>query len=246
MRAMSVARPRPDSVRHASSPPARVPRLLLVLARMTARRTRCRSSIAVALALCSTFAVARPSSPALAQAGTGAYVPVATWRETATTLPPLLKVLRTDPEAEVRRAALVAAVRVGGGSTETLAGLRQALADDTDIKVRVLAAGRIAKWGPQAADATGELLAALQFDDSSLRAAAADALAAVGPAALPALLERTDHQQREVRLLAILAIGRMGPPAASAADRLRPLLKDDDPAVRSAAELTLRRITANP
>ena len=152
----------------------------------------------------------------------------------------------TDPESDVRAAALYALSRVATSAADALPAMRRILREDTEAKLRRLAVVRMAQYRADAAEAVPDLVAALEDKAPTVRAAAADTLAAVGPAAGPSLVERFAHKDREVRMLAIYAVGRMGPAAKDLAPKIEPLLKDDDKGVRSIAELTLRRIGARP
>jgi HEAT repeat protein len=79
-------------------------------------------------------------------------------------------------------------------------------------------------------------------DNPTHRGRASEALAGLGEPALPALVERFDDPNRQVRILAIFAAGRMGGAARSALPQLRKLLDDPDRDVRLAAEISVQRI----
>ncbi len=71
---------------------------------------------------------------------------------------------------------------------------------------------------------------------------AAHVLAAIGPAAVPALIECLSHGDARVRAHATTALGHIGPDAAPAVPDLSRLLRDESPRVRTAAETTLIKI----
>ena len=161
-------------------------------------------------------------------------------------LVPLARAAETDPESDVRAAALYALSRVAESPADALPAMQKILREDADPKLRRLAAVRMAQYGDRAAGAVGALAAALEDKSPTVRAAAADTLAAIGPPAASALAERFTHKDREVRMLAIYAVGKIGPNAKHLAPKIEPLLEDDDKDVRSIAELTLRRIGVRP
>ena len=75
------------------------------------------------------------------------------------------------------------------------------------------------------------------------------AAASVGPAAAPAVPQLTQTlADKEVypRLQAVIALGEIGPAAASARDALKGCLRDNHPAVRQSAGRSLKQINALP
>jgi len=160
----------------------------------------------------------------------------------AEALPALLSAGREDQDRDVRAACLYA-VRKIAEPDQAVTVFRTVLRDDPDNKLRAAAASRIGSYGPAAADAISDLVAALDQDkDSTVRDRAVEALARIGEKALPALVERLDVKDREVRIRSIYALGKMGPAAKPVADRLKKLLSDDDKDVRFAAEVSLKRL----
>jgi HEAT repeat protein len=71
---------------------------------------------------------------------------------------------------------------------------------------------------------------------------AADALARIGPAAVPALLEALHSPDPEVRAKAANVLGRMGPDARDSVPELIRLLDDPDERVRKTVIRALGRI----
>jgi len=74
---------------------------------------------------------------------------------------------------------------------------------------------------------------------------AADALARIGRPAVPYLLPWLDDPDPSVRARTARVLGRMGPEAADAVDRLTAALVDSDPAVAQAAAYALGQIGAD-
>jgi HEAT repeat protein len=163
--------------------------------------------------------------------------------EAAEILPQIVQTLRESVDRDVRAACLNAAHRIAIDPREALPILIAVLKDDKDAGLRRVAAMRIGDRGMQATDAIPVLLAALSDEDATVRAKAADTLARIGPDAVGPLVSRFDSDDREMRVLAIYAVGRMGPAAAEKTEaRLEELTKDEDVAVRRAAELSLARV----
>ena len=126
----------------------------------------------------------------------------------ARTALPRLRDLRDDPNARVRVAATAACWRIEGRTLETVARLVHAL-EQNNPGARRMATETLAEIGGPAVDALG---VALGHGDPQVRAAAATALGAIGPAA--------DRARRA----------------------LYALLKDESALVRSAADEALSRI----
>lgn len=80
------------------------------------------------------------------------------------------------------------------------------------------------------------------FRDWGVRETAADALARIGDAAVPSLVETLQDPDREVRAQAARALARMGPRAEPAIPALIAALKDSDKEVRMGAARALGQI----
>lgn len=80
------------------------------------------------------------------------------------------------------------------------------------------------------------------FPEWGLPETAADALARIGPAAVPALMQALDSKEPYVRERAAQAFARMGPEASAAVPALTRALRDGDPDVRRAAARALGQI----
>jgi len=74
------------------------------------------------------------------------------------------------------------------------------------------------------------------------RLQAAEAVAGYGEHAVPYLLTMLDHQDRKARLIACLALSRIGPKATAAVSRLTEAIDDEDAFVRAEAAYALGRI----
>ena len=89
----------------------------------------------------------------------------------------------------------------------------------------------------------GQLIAASRIYDQREMAVASDQLAKIGKPAVAALIEALDDVDGNVRWQAIVALGRIGPPAATVATK--PLVKaldDIDPDVRTSAAAALGKL----
>jgi HEAT repeat protein len=92
----------------------------------------------------------------------------------------LIKSLKVDPSAEVRRRAALALDKGGKPGDGVLTALIGAL-KDCDSTVRISAAVALGDFGAEAKDATGPLSDLLKGDDSKLNKAARDALHKIAP-----------------------------------------------------------------
>jgi HEAT repeat protein len=146
----------------------------------------------------------------------------------------LLAHFKRDPDVVVRRTALSALVGVVGSEDTDQVGdeLRKAL-NDPDPDVKEDAAFALANiGGPDATAALPILRKALKEDDDQGRRLAATALANIGQFALEAagdLRDALGDPDREVRLSAALALGRMGPQASKALPALVKVLDPSQP-----------------
>jgi HEAT repeat protein len=102
----------------------------------------------------------------------------------APAVPKLVKLLAPQDDEGVRRAAAEALGQIGPAAREAVPALAPLLRDPDD-GVRSAAFQALGRLGPAAAEAVPALIDALA--DPARRAPAAEALAAVGPAAVPAL-----------------------------------------------------------
>jgi len=161
-------------------------------------------------------------------------------------LPTLKRLGRTDPDRDVRAACLYAVYRIANRD-EAVGVFREVLHEDADSGLRGASVSRLIGYGAITEADMPDLITVLdKSESSSHRGRASEALALIGEPALPALVERFGGTNREIRTLAVMAVGRMGPAAKSAVPQLQRLLDDEDPNVRIAAEISLRRIQGAP
>lgn len=78
------------------------------------------------------------------------------------------------------------------------------------------------------------------------RTAASDVVASQGAKALPQLLTLLDHPSLDVRISAVVLLGRLGPDAAEVAPRLQALCTDSEPLLREVAVPAVMRVHRNP
>jgi len=89
------------------------------------------------------------------------------------------------------------------------------------------------------------LIEALRDLDPDVRQHSAIALAAIGPEAIPALIQVLTDKIKERRAAAAYALGQMGEAARDAMPSLLTVLKDDDAAVRRSAAQAISRIVSS-
>jgi HEAT repeat protein len=146
-------------------------------------------------------------------------------------VPALIDAL-TDAVAGVRLAAAHALCAIGLDAVPRLiAALREVKAPrwvkgGATAETRRAAAQVLREIGPQAAEAVPALISALGDTDAGVREAATDALSAIGPPSVPALLAalRNVKARRwtkwrlnaEIRQAVVRALGQIGPPAVPA------------------------------
>lgn len=164
----------------------------------------------------------------------------------AEVLPTVIRLGQTDADRDVRAACLYAVFRMADRDT-AVGVFRQVLSDENDAGLRGVTASRLGGYGAAAADIVEDLAAAFDREpDPAARKKMAEALARIGPAALPALVARFGAADKQRRLLVIDAVGRMGPAAAAARPQLENLRNDDDQEVRQQVEMSLLRIQGLP
>lgn len=156
-------------------------------------------------------------------------------------VPALVKAARGDPDPPVRSACLLSLCRVAAAE-QAAPVLQQVLQQDAQATVRGVAALRLGKLGPSAAGAAPALAAALADSDEGVRRKAADALAALGAAAVTPASGKLEAADPGVRRLAVFVLGKLGADAKPALDALRKRLQDPDAEVKQLAELAIRRI----
>ena len=112
--------------------------------------------------------------------------------------------------------------------------------DDPELRLRVVyAVGALRVTGPGVLDRLGGLLTE---EDPILRDAAAYALARLGRQSLPVLTQMLGHRLPDVRELAALTLGCLGPQARAEIGTLREATRDQAPSVRLQALRSLAAI----
>lgn len=157
-----------------------------------------------------------------------------------------------DEEPDIRRAAVEFVASLPGPDAKSaVPALGKMLLDkDEGDGLRRRVADLLGDLGPDAGDAGDALGKAVAADrDPAVRRAAADALAAVGPAgkaALPGLIRATAdaNSDADVRVRAVAAVAAVGAGDRSAADAVVKAAQDaKSPEVRAAAVAALGRFT---
>ncbi|MCI0343396.1 MAG: HEAT repeat domain-containing protein [Planctomycetales bacterium] len=138
---------------------------------------------------------------------------------------PALDAALGDPDPDVRDAAGRALAAIG---SEGLAILARALSHPND-RVFDAAARAVAGAGAGAGGAVPALRAQLERWDRARQLVAARTLAAIGPDAIPGLVDALGDGNAEVRKAAVEGLVRLGPKAAVAVPRLLRALRSGEP-----------------
>jgi HEAT repeat protein len=150
-------------------------------------------------------------------------------------LPPMLR----DPAAFVRARAAVGLLCIGPHAEAR--DLLRSMSVIGEMDERIHALNAMSEWG----DAESLILIAAELEDqhapAPVRRAAALALAACGPDALPVLLAALSDENESVRAGAALALIRIGAPALDGV-----LRRLSDPASEDGALLALEGLSAQP
>jgi HEAT repeat protein len=96
--------------------------------------------------------------------------------------------------------------------------------------------------GPGASNAIPVLATVMETGPPQVAERAASALADIGRLAVPRLLRTLEHPDPAVRILAVNALARLGPPARAALPKLIDLAKEDQAIVRAMAIEALPKI----
>ena len=124
--------------------------------------------------------------------------------------------------------------------------------DDGSPEVRREALANLGGYGREAAEFAPSIVSLLADPDAKTGFTAAWALAQIGMAAHPLLIQRLESSSAEVRERAAYGVGETGPAGAAGTERLRQMMEDDpSPSVRSMAAWALgqvegRRMIADP
>lgn len=142
------------------------------------------------------------------------------------------------PADRVQGANLLAVL--GEAAMPLKAKLEKTQKEDVDPDVRFAAGETLRHLGDRTE--LPALLQGLRDPDPLVRGRSAQALAKLGGPAVPGLRAALASKDRDVRVSAISALGRVGPPAKEAADDLRALLQNSDPLLQTLAADALKRI----
>ncbi len=113
-------------------------------------------------------------------------------------------------------------------------------------EMRANAAHGLKLFGPKAAVAVPDLMAALHDNDKWVRSAAANALGAIGPEAkmaVPALIRGLNDSDKNMALACLIGLNGAGQDSPEAEPALQHLLKDSDRNNRAWATMALGRMT---
>lgn len=163
-------------------------------------------------------------------------------RAAETEAPALANAARYDPDAKVRAAALAAAVSVAT-TPPVLQALRQCLTDK-EPAVRLVAASRLRQLGVSATTLAPELAKALGDADSGVAENAAEALIAIGTAAVGPLSEQLATGSATAKKMALATLATLGPVARPAIPAITQCQQDPDGQVRQLADAALKRVAA--
>lgn len=150
----------------------------------------------------------------------------------------LLAMLRHE-DKYVRRNAVWALAKLGPPALKAIPHLCEAL-KDADPRTASGAAQALGNMGEEAADAVPDLIEAMRGTNIVLCRLAAKALSQVGRPALPPLIGNLRHRDPFVRGEAALALGWMGPMAATAIPGLIEIIRDTQPAAAAPAAVGSR------
>jgi HEAT repeat protein len=160
---------------------------------------------------------------------------------------PVLAQGLADPDPPFRRAAAQALGQIGAPAADALAALAAALADGNE-GVRRATAEALPRvdpaWteNPRTRDVAPSLLEKLKGRGDPAKQVEAEALVAMGVAAVPALIGALRDDDRAVREATAELLCRIGPPAREAVPALRQALEDPHGWVRDAAARALKSI----
>jgi HEAT repeat protein len=134
-----------------------------------------------------------------------------------------------DPDEQVRILAVVVLTHLGSDALPALPALTTALQDSSN-SVRRLSAEALGELGPAAESALPALRVAARDPSGHVRRAAVGALTHIerdSPALVATLIEALDDADVGVQATAIASLGRMGPAAEPAVEKLSQLLLSD-------------------
>jgi HEAT repeat protein len=131
---------------------------------------------------------------------------------------PALSRALSDPEYGVRRDVLIALTALASRASDAVASIAQLLREDPKYDVRIQAVGALLAIGPKDETVIRALVGAFTDRNDAVARSAAEALARIGPAAIPILLEaqreteveRQTEAELEIAHWSAWALGAMG------------------------------------
>jgi len=151
-----------------------------------------------------------------------------------------------DGERTVRQEAARSLAQVRPLPSEAVPPLLETVRAESDPFIRVFSITAIGHAGERAADAVPVLIDILKDrpggGPADPSAAAAEALAEIGPAARPALITALGSRDARTRAAAARLLGAMGPVPPAGLDALERLLKDTDRVARVQAAAALWKL----
>jgi len=174
--------------------------------------------------------------------------------EAASAVPALLDILEKEPQSEdgvlFRREVQFALAAIGPEARAAVPALVKSLSSQ-DEEIRASASFALGKMGPAARAAVPILRQKLRSESPIERLTSILALLQIQPGerrlaivAGPMLLKALDNEHELVRAEAAAAVGRLGNLGKRATPRLKQLLNDESPYVRSLAAEALEKLEA--
>jgi len=143
-----------------------------------------------------------------------------------------------DPDENIRKMAVLRLGGLGATASPAVPSLVKSLHDESAV-VRKYAAQSLGRLALHAASAAGPLAKALEDPDEQVRRAAAQSLVTIGQPSVDPLVAQLKAADPNTRLLALAALGGLGPVAKPAVAAVRKLLDDQNPQVQTAAATIL-------
>jgi HEAT repeat protein len=150
----------------------------------------------------------------------------------------LFQAALVDPDEDIRKMAVLRLGGLGATASPAVPSLVKSL-DDESAVVRKYAAQSLGRLALHASSATGPLAKALGDPDEQVRRAAAQSLVTIGQPSVDPLVAQLKAADPNTRLLALAALGGLGPVAKPAIPAVRKLLDDQNPQVQTAATTIL-------
>jgi HEAT repeat protein len=148
-----------------------------------------------------------------------------------------------DSSAMTRELAVLVLEKAGAPALDALI---QATDTQQPLPVRIAAAAALGRLGGSAAPAVASLSRCVLSEQILLRDTAALALGFIGAAAVPALSALLQSDDDPIKMAALSALGRIGPPARAVIADLKNLCTAAGPALQPAACAALIKISGDP